>query len=78
MNKFGENGNRNMSGRVTAMTGNVAQRIRRWMEHHEVVRMGGRGKCNWSSIGTLMRSDVKMANRMENTDRPAGRSSLPR
>jgi hypothetical protein len=69
MSRLGEK--RNMSDRGWAMTGDVAQWIRRWMRQNAVGIGGGSGEGSWGRIGALMQSDVKMANQTENLDRRA-------
>jgi hypothetical protein len=58
-------GDRNMSGRVWAMAGNIAQRKFHGERNFE------RQKC-----GILMQSDVKMANQTEDVERNGVRPSV--
>ena len=58
--------------RKRAMTGNLAQWIRRWQVHNVIdvtVGVGVQGKRSWGSIGALMQSDVMVVNRSENRER---------
>ena len=66
-----------MSSRVWAMTGDVAQWIRRRLKHNIVETVGGSGEGSRGSIGASMQSDVIMANETENQDRNAVNPSVP-
>ena len=77
MSRLSEMRNGIMSSRVWAMTGDVAQWIRRYLKQNLVVPVGGSSEGSWGSIGASMQSDIKMANETENLDRSAVRPSVP-
>ena len=74
MSRLGEK--RDMNDRAWTMTGDVAQWIRRWLKENSVESVGGSGEGSWGSIGSLVQSDVKTANQMENMDRIAAIPSV--
>jgi hypothetical protein len=65
-----------MNDQAWTMTGDVAQWIRRWLKENSVESVGGSGEGSWGSIGSLVQSDVKTANQMENIDRIAAIPSV--